>query len=218
MHHTYLGPFLVPIVYFLLYTKRAKAWVQQRYPVLLNILGTCCITPPKDLYQNVIDNFTYLYNVMMEQGRISEYVLSDLGFPRNKDVSGNEVLRTASIIQQSHLLSKRVTHNIQINLQKECIECIENEQKQKSDQLKQKRNEELHSIGLIEGKLLNMITENEAVIERSLNQCTVDMFDKLTSAELSDFIWAHDPNVLMKKDISSNKGKLEDGCMLFSIV
>ena len=55
-----------------------------------------------------------------------------------------------------------------------------------------------------------MITENEADIERSLNQCTVDMFDKLTSAELSDFIWAHDPNVLMKKDIPTNKGKLED--------
>jgi hypothetical protein len=36
------------------------------------------------------------------------------------------------------------------------------------------------------------------------------MFDKLTSPELSDFIWAHDPNVLMKKDIPSNKGKLED--------
>ncbi len=36
------------------------------------------------------------------------------------------------------------------------------------------------------------------------------MFDKLTLPELSDFIWAHDPNVLMKKDIPSNKGKLED--------
>ena len=68
----------------------------------------------------------------------------------------------------------------------------------------------MHSIGLIEEKLLNMIAENSEVIERSLDQCTVDMFDKLTSPELSDFIWAHDPNVLMKKDIPSNKGKLED--------
>ena len=55
-----------------------------------------------------------------------------------------------------------------------------------------------------------MIAENSEVIERSLDQCTIDMFDKLTSPELSDFIWAHDPNVLMKKDVPSNKGKLED--------
>ena len=42
------------------------------------------------------------------------------------------------------------------------------------------------------------------------DQCTDEMFDKLTLPKLSDFIWAHDPNVLMKKDIQSNKGKLED--------
>ena len=76
--------------------------------------------------------------------------------------------------------------------------------------MQQKRNEEVHSIGLIEEKLLNMIAENSDVFERSLDQCTVEMFDKLTLPELSDFIWAHDPNVLMKKDIPSNKGKLED--------
>ena len=55
-----------------------------------------------------------------------------------------------------------------------------------------------------------MKIENAEVMERSLDQCTVKMFDKLTSPNLSDFIWVHDPNVLMKKDIPSNKGKLED--------
>ena len=79
-----------------------------------------------------------------------------------------------------------------------------------TDQMLQKRNEEVHSLGLIEEKLLNMIAENSEVIERSLDQCTIEMFDKLTWPELSDCIWAYDPNVLMKKDIPSNKGKLED--------
>ncbi len=50
-----------------------------------------------------------------------------------------------------------------------------------------------------------MLTEKEAVIEKSFDHCIVDMFDKRTAAELSDFIWAHDPNVLMKIDIPSNK-------------
>ena len=68
----------------------------------------------------------------------------------------------------------------------------------------------MNSIGFIKDKLLNMFAQCEDVIERSLDQCTVEMFDKLTLPELSDFIWAHDPNALMKKDIPSNKGKLED--------
>ena len=45
-----------------------------RYPVLLKILGTCCSSIPKELYQKVINHFTYLYNVMMEQGWIPEDV------------------------------------------------------------------------------------------------------------------------------------------------
>ena len=70
---------------------------KSRYPVVLKILGTCRSSIPKELYQIVIDNFTYLYNVMMEQGWIPEDVFSDLGFPQHKDVSGCEVLRTAGI-------------------------------------------------------------------------------------------------------------------------
>ena len=63
----------------------------------------------------------------------------------------------------------------------------------------------MYSIRLIEEKLLNMIAGNSEFLERSLDQCTVEMFDKLTSPELSDFIWAHDPNVVMKKTSQATK-------------
>ncbi len=65
--------------------------------MLLKVLGTCRSTPPKELYQRVIDNFTDLFGIMMEQGRISEDVFDDLGFPRDKDANGREVLRAAGI-------------------------------------------------------------------------------------------------------------------------
>ncbi len=52
---------------------------------------------PKEPCQIVIDKFTYLYNIMLEQGRIPEDVSNDLGFPWDKDVNGSEVLRTAGI-------------------------------------------------------------------------------------------------------------------------
>lgn len=47
-------------------------------------------------------------------------------------------------------------------------------------------------------------------------QCTVGMFDKLTSLEWSDFIWAHNLNVLMKKDITSNKRKVRV-CIYYAV-
>ena len=148
---------------------------KSRYPVLLKVIGTCRSTLPKEVYQSVIDNFTHLYRTMMEHGRIPEDVFDGLGFPRDKDVYGHEVLRAAGISQESYQRSKCLTHEFQIDLRKERIERIENDQRHKADQMQQKRNEEVHSIGLIEEKLLNMIAENSEVIERSLDQCTIDM-------------------------------------------
>ena len=75
---------------------------KSRYPVLLKILGTYRSTLPKEVYQSVIDNFTHLYRIMMEQGRIPEDVFDDLGFPHDKDVNGHEVLRAAGILQESY--------------------------------------------------------------------------------------------------------------------
>ena len=62
-----------------------------RYPVLLKILGTRRSSMPQELYKKVIDNFTYLYNVVMEGGCIPEEVFDELAFPMDADVNGNEV-------------------------------------------------------------------------------------------------------------------------------
>ena len=114
----------------------------------------------------------------MEQGMISEYVFNDLGFPHDKDVNGHEMLRAAGISQESYQWSKCLSHEFQIDLCKGGIKRIENGQRRKADQLHQKCIEKVHSIGFIKEKLLNMIAQNED-IERHLDQCTVEMFDKL---------------------------------------
>ena len=49
---------------------------------------------PQELYQIVIDNFTHLYNFMMEQGQIPGDIFDNLGFSQDKDGIGNEVLRS----------------------------------------------------------------------------------------------------------------------------
>ncbi len=114
--------------------------------MLLKVLGTCWSTLPTEVYQSVIDNFTHLYRIMVEHGRIPEDVFNDLGFPSDKDVYGHEVLRAAGTSQESYQRSKCLTHKFQIDLCKECIEYIENGQRCKADQLQQKLNEEVHSI------------------------------------------------------------------------
>ena len=113
---------------------------KSRYPVLLKVLGTYRSTLPIEVYQSVIDNFTHLYRIMMEQGRIPKDVFDDLGFPHNKDVYGHEVLRAAGISQESYQRYKCLTHKFQIDLCKECIEQIENDQRHKADQMQQKQN------------------------------------------------------------------------------
>ena len=55
-----------------------------------------------------------------------------------------------------------------------------------------------------------MLTENMANQEALLDFSSVEVFDQIISSELANFIWTHDPNILLKKDIPSNKGKLAD--------
>jgi hypothetical protein len=44
----------------------------------------------------------------------------------------------------------------------------------------------------------------------TLDQCSLNHFATLSSPELADFIWRHDPNVLLKKDIPKKKGSVAD--------
>ena len=82
---------------------------KSRYPVLLKVLGTCRSMLPNEVYQSVIDNFTHLYRIMMEQCRIPEDVFDDLGFPHNKDVYKKccelQVYRRKVISDQNVLLT-----------------------------------------------------------------------------------------------------------------
>ena len=108
--------------------------------MLLKVLGTYWSTLPKEVYQSVLDNFTHLYRIMMEQRRIPEDLFDDMGFPRDKDINGHEVLTPAGISQERYQQSKCLTHEFQINLRKERIEQIENDQRHKADQMQQKQN------------------------------------------------------------------------------
>ncbi len=69
---------------------------------------------------------------------------------------------------------------------------------------------QLNVASQIEEKLLQMIVHNDSSEKRSLEQSTLETFDRLRSPELEDFIFAHDPAITLKKNIPSKKESLED--------
>ena len=62
----------------------------------------------------------------------------------------------------------------------------------------------------VETKLLILLAKDLGHETPTLDQCSVNHFAALSSPELADFIWGHDLNVLLKKDIPKNKGSLAD--------
>jgi hypothetical protein len=69
----------------------------------------------------------------------------------------------------------------------------------------------MHSeVEAVETKLLILLSKDLGHKTPTLDQCSLNHFAALSSPELADFIWGHDPNVLLKKDIPKNKGSLAD--------
>ena len=101
-----------------------------RYPVLLKILGTCCSSMPQELYKKVIDNFTYLYNVVMDGECIPEKVFDELALPMDADVNVNKVFQNAGISQESYQRAKCLTHSTQVLLRKKRVKEIQAKQHQ----------------------------------------------------------------------------------------
>jgi hypothetical protein len=104
-----------------------------RYPVLFKILGTCRSSIPQELYKKVIDNFTYLDNVVMEQGCIPEKVFDELSFPMDVDVNGKDVFQKTGISQESYQRAKCLTHSTQVGLRKKRVEEIQAKQCQQEE-------------------------------------------------------------------------------------
>ena len=178
--------------------------------MLKKILGTCRTTVPVALYKKVIDNFSYLYTIMLDQGRIPEEVFDELGIPPDRDINGKVVMRNAGISQESQQRSKWLMHKHQIGLRKERIQCIEYDRSRKMEQYEQKIAEEINEVEAVETKLLISLSKDLGHETPTLVECTMSHFASLSSPELADFIWGHDPNVLLKKDIPKNKGSLVD--------
>eukprot|EP00956_Cyclotella_meneghiniana_P037122 scaffold134700_cov46-Cyclotella_meneghiniana.AAC.1 len=185
---------------------------KHKYPVLTKILGTCKTPITIELYNKFISNFTRLYKVMLENGHIPDEYYDELGFPKDKDVNGNDVLREAGISQESQQRSKILTHPEQSRLRKKRLDELKAKRQRIETEKREKEFLKIKDVIDIRDRLSNMLfQDNVMCLDTSdLQLCTFEHFHKLRAPELVKFILAHDPNFTTKSQLDGwRKGQSE---------
>jgi hypothetical protein len=186
-----------------------------RYLVFNKILATCRLTPTLEEYRTVIDSFEDFFKIMEEKGHIPEEDFDVCGIRSDKDINGNDVLRTAGISQESLQHSKCLTHSHQVGMRLEHLQIIMSKEIKKKETANMKHAELVDAnknvVLLICEKLQQegIIGENEDVDEQHMPLCTNKIFSELTNPQLEAFILAHDTNIMSKSRLPV-KGKLKD--------
>jgi hypothetical protein len=155
---------------------------------------------------------------------ISEEVYDRLGIARDRDSMGHEVMRDATISQESYQRTKCLTHEHQIHLQNERLsqnQRIENERKELANR---KHNEKIARDDLIVECLCKKLEVGELLSDAEigtvnveyLERCTLEMFASLKCDKLDAFIMARQdcdkPEFTAKSKIPK-KGTLSEAAL-----
>ena len=178
----------------------------EKYPNLHQILATCRQSIDSNVYDKFIDQFPYLYKMMLDKGTVPEEVYDELGFfPKDMDQNGNIVERNAGIGQENRQRAKCLTHSAQVEERAKRIETIQREHQRVQDQKREKEMNRIETIKRIRDELLLRAEKEGFNIEGTLEDCTVEHFSKLSAKDLHDFIVAYDPDVTIKNQIKGLK-------------
>jgi hypothetical protein len=149
---------------------------------------------------------------MLKFGKIPDEVFKEIGLTPDMNAHGKVVERNATISQESQQRCKCLMHDRQIMLRKELVERTQAVIQKKAAAEQEKKEMQSTNVQRIIDKLIDSVP-NGIFEERTLEYCELSQFSKLlTSQELADFIYAHDPKVLQKKDVHPHphKVKLQD--------
>jgi hypothetical protein len=93
--------------------------LHMHFPVFDTILSTCRQNPKKEEYENIEKNMTNILYHSSEYSHISKDVNDQMVIVRDRDSMGCEVMRDATISQESYQCTKCLSHEHQIHLWKE---------------------------------------------------------------------------------------------------
>jgi hypothetical protein len=80
------------------------------------MLATCRSEISKELYDKIVSDFPGLLQHQLEHGHVPDSVYQDLGYPMDKDMNGDIVIRDATITQENHQRAKCLSHTYQKQL------------------------------------------------------------------------------------------------------
>ncbi len=123
------------------------------YPVFDKIIGTCRWNPSVEEYKNTENNMNTIIHESCEFGHISEEVYDRLNIVRDRDSTGCEVLRDATISQESYQGTKCLMHKHQLYLQKECLSQNQRIKTERKELAKHKHQEKISRNDAIVGSL-----------------------------------------------------------------
>ena len=185
-----------------------------RYPVFNKILATCRQQPTLEEYKTVVESFADFLDIVNEKGHIDEDQYDIRGIRMDKDINGQDVLRTAGIAQESFQRSKCLTHFHQVNMRLERLQIIKSKETEKKATANMKHNELVEAnkkvVEVICSKLLRdgILDDGAEVGEDHMKLCLMKILSELTNPQLEAFILARDTSVT--KSQLPAKGKLKD--------
>jgi hypothetical protein len=113
-----------------------------RFPVYDKILAICRRNPSLAEYENIEKNMPTILHHSCEFGHVSDDIYDKLGIIRDRDKMGHEIMRDASISQESFQQTKCLTHEHQIRLRNERLsenQRIESERKEVANRKHQEK-------------------------------------------------------------------------------
>ena len=84
----------------------------QRFLVFKKVMAGCRRTIPQDVYDSVVANYPRFLNEMLEHRQISEDVYDELGFDRDRDANGREVIEAPQLQENGKYTNKRLKSRV----------------------------------------------------------------------------------------------------------
>ena len=147
----------------------------RQYPDLNSMLSTCRKDPTQKDHEVCVSTFPAILQHCLKHGHVPDDVLEDSNIPKDRNITGDEVRRTATIRQESHQRAKCLTHQDQIAEREARLNELIVDKKRV---LESKRD-----------KLLDKINANKDCVKMICDAMKIDTYseDKLADATLEHF-------------------------------
>jgi hypothetical protein len=135
----------------------------------------------RDKYDTVVETFEHFLRMMNEEGHIPEEHFDLGGIGMDKDINSKDVVRAATIMQESYQRSKCLTHSRQVDMRLEHLQIIKSKEIEKKETANPKHMELVETNSKVVGVICNKLQQANVIgvdecDKEYMNLCTMKMF------------------------------------------